>query len=327
MNLTLRSMLLNLRFYMNLTLRSLTSPCSSPWTWCCAPWSSIDVLHDIDANAPRSSLAVPHGLDAALMIVSCNSTWTWRCVPCFSFAVLHELDATLLDLPLQFSMNLMLRSVIFTGSSAWTWCYALRFSVAVLQELDATLRDVHLQFYMNWMPRSVIFTGSSAWPRCRAPWLSLAVYSKLGDLHGSSTWTWCCAVFWRGLLHAFALLFARHMHVCRCFMLCSMIFIGVSTKTWCYTHDLHLCFYKFLMPRSMILTCMSKWTSCYALPSSTDDLAGRTIQPNNLATGLNRTHLTNKNKWTNRTSKAQPNQLGHQGQQGQQDQRKTTNRF
>ena len=115
---------LHWHFHMNLMLRSMIFNCNSThphpiawggwdnnvigistWSWCYALWSS---------------LAIPHGLDAALYDLHCH-----------------------------FHMNLMLRSMIFIGISTWTWCYALWSSLAFPHEPDATLYDLHWHFHMN----------------------------------------------------------------------------------------------------------------------------------------------------------------------------------
>ena len=163
----------------------------------------------------------------------------------------------------------MLRSMIFIGISTWTWCYALWSSIAIPHDLDATLFDLQLQFVTH--PHERVW-GGVGWGGIIA---SLAFPH---DLH--------------------ATFYDLHWHFHRILMLRSMIFIGISTWTWCYAlwssiaiphdldatlFDLQLQFHTILMLRSMIFNWhfhmilvlrsmifigISTWSWCYALWSS-----------------------------------------------------------
>ena len=155
------------------------------------------------------------------------STWSWCYALWSSLAFPHESDATLYDLELQFHMNLMLRSMIFNcnsthphpivwGGVGWG---GIITSLAFPHELDATLYDLHWHFHMNLMLRSMIFNCNSTHPHP-------IVWGGVG---------------WGGIITSLAfpheldatlydLLWHFHMNL----MLRSMIFIGISTWTWCY---------------------------------------------------------------------------------------------
>ena len=213
----------------------------STWTWCYALWSSLAFPHDLDATLYdhhwhfhmnlmlRSDLQLQFHMNLMLrsMIFNCNSTHphpiVWGGVGwggiITSLAFPHELDATLYDLHWHFHMNLMLRSMIFIGISTWSWCYALWPSLAFPHEPDSTLYDLQLQFHMNLMLRSMIFNCNSTHPH-------------------PIVWV---GVGWGGIIASLAfpheldatlydLLWHFHMNL----MLRSMIFIGISTWTWCY---------------------------------------------------------------------------------------------
>ena len=160
----------------------------STWTWCYALWSSIAILHDLDATFYDLQMAFPHDLDATFYDLQ--------------LAFPHEPDATLYDLHWHFHMNLMLRSMIFNcnstwswcyalwssiGISTWSWCYALCSSIAIPHDLDATFFDLQLQFHMILMLRSMIFTRISTWIWCYALWSSIGIPHELDatlyDLH------------------------------------------------------------------------------------------------------------------------------------------------
>ena len=272
MILMLRSIFFNWHFHMILMLRSMIFIGISTCTWRCALWSAIAIPHDLDATllwssigistwswcyALWSSIAIPHDLDAALydlhwhfhmnlmlrsMIFNCNSAHphpiAWGGVGwggiITSLAFPHEPDATLYDLQLQFHMILMLRSMIFNWhfrmilmlrsmifkcNSTWSWCYALWSSIAIPRDLDAALYDLHWHFHMNLMLRSMIFNCNSTHPHPIA-------------------WG---GVGWGGIITSLAFphepdatLYDLHWHFHMNLMLRSMIFIGISTWTWCY---------------------------------------------------------------------------------------------
>ena len=230
----------------------------STWSWCYALWSS---------------LAFPHELDLRSMIFNCNSThphpivwggvgwdnnvigistWSWCYALWSSLAFPHDLDATLYDLHWHFHMNLMLRSMIFNCNSTWTWCYALWSSIAIPHDLDATFYDLQLAF-----PHDLDATLYD---------LQLEFPHDLDAPHEPDA-----------TLYDLQLQF--HMNL----ILRSMIFIGISTWSWCYAlwsslafphdldatlYDLHWHFHMILMLRSMIFIGISIWTWCYALWSS-----------------------------------------------------------
>ena len=97
-------------------------------------------------------------------------------------------------------------------------------------------------------------------------------------------------VGWGGIITSLAFphdldatLYDLHWHFHMILMLRSMIFIGISTWTWCYAlwssiaiphdldatlYDLHWHFHMILMLRSMIFIGISTWSWCYALWSS-----------------------------------------------------------
>ena len=211
-----------------------------------------------------TSLAFPHDLDATLydlqlplhtsasdrlgwggvgwdVSVSDISTWSWFYALWSSLAFPHDLDATLYDLPWHFHMILMLRSMIFIGISTWSWCYALWSSLAFPHDLDATLYDLHWQFHMILMLRSMIFN-------CH---FHMILILRSMIFIGISTWSWCYAL-WSSLAFPHDLdatlydlqlpfphdldstLYDLHWHFHMILMLRSMIFIGISTWSWCY---------------------------------------------------------------------------------------------
>ena len=97
-------------------LRCLIFTCSSTWTWCSAAWSSLAVLHELDAPLLDLHLQFYMNLMLRCLIFSCVSTWTWCSAAWYALAVLHELDAPLLDLFLRFYVNLVLRYLIFLAA-------------------------------------------------------------------------------------------------------------------------------------------------------------------------------------------------------------------
>ena len=124
--------------------------------------------------------------------------------------------------------------MIFIGISTWTWCYALWSSLAFPHDLDATLYDLHWHFYMNLILRSMICNCISTWTWCYALWSSIAISTHPHPI----VWV---GVGWGGIIASLAcpheldatlydLLWHFHMNL----MLRSMIFIGISTWTWCY---------------------------------------------------------------------------------------------
>ena len=137
-------------------------------------------------------------------------------------------SCTLYDLHWHFHMNLMLRSLIFNcnsthphpivwGGVGWG---GIITSLAFPHDLDATLYDLHWHFHMNLMLRSLIFNCNSTHPHP-------IVWGGVG---------------WGGIITSLAfphdldatlydLQLRFHMNL----MLRSMIFIGISTWTWCYT--------------------------------------------------------------------------------------------
>ena len=141
-------------------------------------------------------------------------------------------------------------------------------SLAFPHEPDATLYDLQLQFHMNLMLRSMIFNCNSTHPHP-------IVWGGVG---------------WGGIITSLAFpheldatLFDLHWHFHMILMLRSMIFIGISTWSWCYAlwsssafphdldatlYDLHWHFHMILMLRSMIFIGISTWSWCYALWSS-----------------------------------------------------------
>ena len=185
-----------------------------------------------------------------------------------SLAFPHDLDATLHDLHWHFHMILMLRSMIFIGNSTWSWCYAPWASLAFPHDLDATLHDLHWQFHMILMLRSMIFN-------CHCTHPHPIVWGGVG---------------WGGMITSLAFphdldatLYDLHWHFHMILMLRSMIFIGISTWSWCYApwsslaiphdfdatlYDLHWQFHMILMLRSMIFIGISTWSWCYAPWSS-----------------------------------------------------------
>ena len=149
----------------------------------------------------------------------------------------------------------MLRSMIFIGVSTWTWCYALWSAIAIPHELDATLYDLQLHFHTS--ASDSLGRGGVGWGGIKT---SLAFPHELDAT-------------------LYDLLWHFHMNL----MLRSMIFIGISTWSWCYAlrsslafphepdatlYDLQLQFHMNLMLRSMIFIGISTWTWCYALSSS-----------------------------------------------------------
>ena len=277
--------------------------------------------HDLDATLYDLQLEFPHDLDATLydlhwhvhmnlmlrsMIFNCNSTWTWFYALWSSLAFPHDLDATLYDLHWHFHMILMLRSMIFIGISTWSWCYALWSSLAFPHEPDATLYDLQLQFHMilmlrsmifnwhfpmiwmlrsmifNWhfhmilMLRSMIFTGMSTWTWCYALWSSIAIphepdatlYDLQLQLHmnlilRSMIFRWHFPMIW---------------------MLRSMIFIGISTWSWCYAlwsslafpHELDATLYDLQCEKKLPLPCLRLkwWKGCHSQSRRTFFLIG-----------------------------------------------------
>ena len=200
-----------------------------------------------------TSLAFPHDLDATLydlhwhfhmilmlrsMIFIGISTWSGCYALWSSLAFPHDPDATLYDLHWHFHMILMLRSMIFIGISTWSGCYALWSSLAFPHDLDATLYDLHWHFHMNLMPRSMIFIGISTWSWCYSLWSSLAfphdLDATLYDLHWhfhmlrsmifNCNSTHPHPIVWGGVGWDDNMIL----------MLRSMIFIGISTWSWCY---------------------------------------------------------------------------------------------
>ena len=140
------------------------------------------------------------------MIFTGISTWTWCYALWSSIAIPHDLDATLYDLHWHFHMNLMLRSMIFNCNSTWSWCYALWSSLAFPHEPDATLYDLQLQFHTS--ASDSLGWGGVGWGGIKT---SLAFPHELD-----------------------ATLYDLHWHFHMNLMLRSMIFIGISTWTWCY---------------------------------------------------------------------------------------------
>ena len=101
-----------LHFYMNWMLRCLIFSCNSTWTGCSAAWSSLAILHELDALLLDLLLHFYLNWMLRCLIFSCISTWTGCSAAWSSLAILHELDAPLLDLLLHVYMNWMLRCLI-----------------------------------------------------------------------------------------------------------------------------------------------------------------------------------------------------------------------
>ena len=262
---------LQLKFHMNLMLRSMIFNCNSTHPYPIV-WGGVGGV----------------GWDNNVIGIS---TWTWCYAVWSSLAFPHDLDATLCDLNWHFHMNLMLRSMIFncnstwswcyvlwssSGISTWSWCYALWSSLTFPHEPDATFYDLQLQFHkilmlrsmifnwhfhmilmlrsmiFNWhfhmilMLRSMIFNCNSTWSWCYALWSSI----------GISTWSSCYAL-WSSIAipHDLdATLYDLQWHFHMNLMLRSMIFNCNSTWSWCY-----------VLWSSIGI---STWTWCYALWSS-----------------------------------------------------------
>ena len=112
---------------------------ASTCTWCYATWTSLALLHELDATLLELHWRFYMHLMLRYLNFTGTSTWTWCYATWTSLALLHELDATLLDHHWHFYMNLMLRYLIFLYASMWTWCYVTWSSSTLLHELDATL--------------------------------------------------------------------------------------------------------------------------------------------------------------------------------------------
>ena len=146
-------------------------------------------------------------------------------------------------------------------------------SLAFPHDLDATLYDLHWHFHMILMLRSMIFN-------CHCTHPHPIVWGGVG-------WG---GVGWGGMITSLAFphdldatLYDLHWQFHMILMLRSMIFIGISTWSWCYAlwsslaiphdldatlYDLHWHFHMILMLRSMIFIGNSTWSWCYALWSS-----------------------------------------------------------
>ena len=242
----------------------------STWSWCYALWSSLAFPQDLDATLYDLHWHFHMNLVLRSMIFDCNSTWSWCYTLWSSIAIPH---IRMRESGVGWGGVRWDNSVI--GISTWSSCYVLWSSLAFPQDLDATLYDLHWHFHMNLMLRSMIFDCNSTWSWCYALWSSIAIPHDLD------------ATFY-DLQLAFphdlgATLYDLHWHFHMILVLRSMILIGISTWTWCYSlwssiaipheldatlYDLHWHFHMILMLRSMIFIGISTWTWCYALWSS-----------------------------------------------------------